>query len=123
VWHFSAIIAALGQAGEWQPALQLLEELKQLHTISANPSLKPNTVTYSSAVAAVAKGQRLDLAILLYNEMIAAGTWEWVLDLNTNCCSNCNSNKPHRNDLHALSSRGPAGGPGAVATYTRPAAA
>eukprot|EP00775_Hariotina_reticulata_P002875 gene2875-biopygen4488 len=73
VWHYSAIIAALGQAGEWQPALGVLEELKRLHRVSANPSLKPNIVTYSSAIAAVAKGQRLDFAIRLYNEMIAAG--------------------------------------------------
>jgi pentatricopeptide repeat protein len=76
VWHHSAFIGALSACGQWQEALAALQHLKQL--AYADRSLQPNHVTYSAAIAAVARVRRLDIVLQLFHEMQAAGGWHAV---------------------------------------------
>ncbi|WIA19290.1 hypothetical protein OEZ85_003925 [Tetradesmus obliquus] len=71
VWHYSAIIGALGACGKWQAAVAQLQHLKLL--ASSQRSLRPNQVTYSAAITACARGHMLDVALELFAEMQATG--------------------------------------------------
>lgn len=71
VWHHSSLIGALGACGAWVQALAALQHLKQL--AQQDRSLQPNHVTYSAAIAACARVQRLDDALQLFAEMQDAG--------------------------------------------------
>lgn len=69
-------------AGDW---LNAVKQLKQSASESADhPQLAPNTITYSTVIEACARTGHLDVAVDLFQEMVAAGECCWsALELPT----------------------------------------
>lgn len=62
VFHYSSAIAACSSAGQLQPAMDLLREMK-------SKGVAPNVYTYTSLVTACGKNGEVDTALKLFAEM------------------------------------------------------
>ena len=60
---FNAAISACAKGGEWQKALDLVDELKQQR------GLEPDVITYTAAISACAKGGQWLTALELLDEL------------------------------------------------------
>jgi pentatricopeptide repeat protein len=66
VFHYSAAISACEKGGQWEKALQLLEEMRA-------KDVEPNVITYNATTSACEKGGQCEKALQLLEEMRAKG--------------------------------------------------
>ena len=59
---FSAAISACGKCGQWEKALQLLDEMQQRR-------LEPDVISFSAAISACEKVGQWEKALQLLDEM------------------------------------------------------
>ena len=64
VISYNAAISACEKGGQWEPALQLLEEMK-------SSGIEPDVISYSAAISACEKGGRRERVLELLDEINA----------------------------------------------------
>ena len=66
VFCYSAAIGACGRSGEYEVAIELLDEMTRA-------GVWPNLIVYNTAINAAAKAAKTEQAMQLFDDMLAAG--------------------------------------------------
>lgn len=72
-YTYSALISACSSSGEWERALDIFGEMKEVASSNLSSNCQPNAVTYSAVMTACERGGQCERAVELYYDMEAAG--------------------------------------------------